>query len=264
MWDPGKALEHTKIMDEMYEDETVSSYMASDVIFEDKLVSQCTCLDISDNKGSHCRKGNVVVLPMTVQDYMLRHAKLSGKKVAVLNFASFTEPGGKFIQGAMAQEEALCHASNLYNVLRNFEDDYYAINRCMRDYGYYKSNMLYTPDILFVGEDNSVVCKADVITMAAPNARAIERSMRSLGKCKEVMAERLELIIKYAILRNVDVLVLGAYGCGVFRNDPEFVSKCCNGLLGKYSNCFDTVVFPIPDGRNYSIFHKVITVGRGC
>ena len=51
------------------------------------------------------------------------------KRIGVLNFASFKEPGGKFLDGSSAQEECLCHASFLYNVLYKFQDSYYNINK---------------------------------------------------------------------------------------------------------------------------------------
>ena len=45
-----------------------------------------------------------------------------------------------------------------------------------------------------------------------------------------------------------DVLVLGAWGCGVFRNDPDMVAGIFRELLG-------------PDGRYWGRFQKVSTVG---
>ena len=84
-------------------------------------------------------------------------------KIALLNFASYKAPGGKFLVGAMAQEEAICHESTLFNVLRRFGPTYYAWNQKNLNRGFYLNRALYSPDILF----KDVFC--DVITCAAPN-----------------------------------------------------------------------------------------------
>ena len=49
--------------------------------------------------------------------------------IGILNFASYKNPGGMFLRGSTAQEEALCHESTLYNVLIKFNDTYYKSNR---------------------------------------------------------------------------------------------------------------------------------------
>jgi len=88
-------------------------------------------------------------------------------KTAVLNFASFQNPGGKFIEGSKAQEECLCHSSFLYNVLVN-RRDFYNENSQMKNKGLYSNRALYSPDVIFMA-DGSENKKCDVITCAAPN-----------------------------------------------------------------------------------------------
>ena len=81
--------------------------------------------------------------------------------VSVLNFASYKNPGGMFLEGSRAQEEALCHASVLYEVLSEFERTYYAQNRKMLNYGMYEDIGIYSRSLLF---DKPRKRKVDVMT----------------------------------------------------------------------------------------------------
>lgn len=72
-----------------------------------------------------------------------------GRKLCVLNFASFTNPGGGFIDGAMAQEEAICHNSTLYNILVE-KMEFYNENRLNENHGLYTDRAIYSPSVLFL------------------------------------------------------------------------------------------------------------------
>lgn len=195
----------------------------------------------------------MVVVASSVEDYILNKAGM-GLKTAVLNFSSFTNPGGRYFDGSMAQEEALCHATTLYPVLKSFERDFYVPHNQMKNRGLYVSEMLYSPGIRF--KDNEDV-SVDIITMAAPFARAALRNGVSTAIINETIFHRLEQVFAVAAASGADRLVLGAYGCGVFQNDTEWVAKCIKSLTKHYGKYFKEVVNPIPAGRNYSIFLKV-------
>lgn len=199
----------------------------------------------------------MVVIASSVEDYILNKADMS-LKTTVLNFSSFTNPGGRYFDGSMAQEEALCHATTLYPVLKSFERDFYAPHNKMKNRGLYVSEMLYSPGIRF--KDNEDV-SVDIITMAAPFARAALRNGVSMSLINETIFHRLEQVFAVAAASGVDRLVLGAYGCGVFQNDTEWVAKCIKNLTNRYGKYFKEVVNPIPAGRNYSIFLKVAKEG---
>ena len=87
-------------------------------------------------------------------------------RVAVLNFASYKNPGGMFLNGSLAQEEALCHDSTLYNVLLHFDKTYYAWNRKNLNRAMYEHRALYTEDIVFFNDNGPYL--VDVLTCAAP------------------------------------------------------------------------------------------------
>lgn len=194
--------------------------------------------------------------------------KTEGKK-AVLNFASYKKPGGGYIEGAMAQEESLCHASNLYQVISNdkFKDDFYGYNNQHLNKGLYNSRIIYSPNIIFYDlehtEESFVPVKeCDVITCAAPNKKAAQKYNNVPDYIIEkLMKDRILSVLKVAQQNKVEVLILGAFGCGVFGNDPLTTAKIFKECLTKYQyyrDVFKLVVFPIPDAKNYEIFKEIL------
>ncbi len=185
----------------------------------------------------------------------------SGKKVAVLNFASFKNPGGAYMGGAMAQEEALCHASTLYNIISDakFVNGFYEPNKSLLNKGRYTDRHIYVKDVLFEYKAQ-VIYPVDVITCAAPNkSYAFNANDAVLAKeIDTVMFKRIDQILYSAYRNDVDILILGAFGCGVFKNNPNVVAKAFNDLLqSKYQGAFKEVVFAIPPGRKQRDFKSV-------
>lgn len=181
--------------------------------------------------------------------------------IALLNFASYKNPGGKFMDGSMAQEEAICHESALYNILANerFQKEFYGPNHSRLNRGLYFSNMIYTPNVPFLADDK--VIKADVITCAAPNRGVALRYKRATDdEVSMIMEYRIKAILSSAYENNIKYLILGAYGCGVFKNKPEVVAKIFKDLLSnEFKDVFKYVVFAIPDrySANYKAFKRV-------
>lgn len=105
--------------------------------------------------------------------------KITSKKICILNFASYKNPGGGYLNGSMAQEESLCYASTLYNVLER-QKDYYAYNNKHLNYALYTNRALYGPQIYFPAFD--FYC--DVITCAVPNLTACKKFNPEVAKKK--------------------------------------------------------------------------------
>jgi len=167
-------------------------------------------------------------------------------KIAILNFASYKNPGGLFIGGSSAQEEMLCHHSFLYNVLREFEDSYYERNRSNLNRGLYQDECLYSPDITFFNEDATKI--ADVITCAAPNKSLLRYGRFTSEENTQVLKKRAQFIKNIAQVNNVEVLILGAWGCGVFKQEPEEVAKIFEEVFAKTS--IKKIVYAVPGSDN--------------
>lgn len=88
-------------------------------------------------------------------------------KIALLNFADYLSPGGRYLQGATAQEEILCHQSNLYQIISNF-NKYYEWNNHYINYHLYRNRAIYSPNVVFTNLDGTLINTINVITCAAP------------------------------------------------------------------------------------------------
>lgn len=218
-------------------------------------------------------------------------------KTAILNFASWTTPGGMVWQGSNAQEESICRQTYLYTCLSDSKMKKQFYNRHKVNYNPLANNdIIYTPavDILRFGDipDNDQSLsepyafmqppypKIDVITCAAPNLRHFEPIKVGVNVSANAMGwidnsrshnnkilrkdiynlhySRARSIITAATAMGVDVIILGAFGCGVFMNPPEVVAGAWKKALEDTNKPFLKIVFAIPDQNsvNYKTFAK--------
>jgi uncharacterized protein (TIGR02452 family) len=176
-----------------------------------------------------------------------------GGHVGCLNFASARNPGGGFLSGAEAQEEALSRASALYPCLLA-APGYYERNRVNRS-AIYLDLVIYSPLVPFFRSDDGVLLEkpilASVLTAPAPNAGAVaQNEPRNLPNVVPTLKRRAELVLRVAATHGVERLILGAWGCGVFRNDPAVVAEIFRDLLitpGVYANAFRQITFAVFD-----------------
>ncbi|AXG68735.1 hypothetical protein KORDIASMS9_00951 [Kordia sp. SMS9] len=180
------------------------------------------------------------------------------ENIMCLNFASAKNPGGGFLNGALAQEESLAIASSLYtSQMENFE---FYENHRNRKSCIYTDNMIYSPKVPFFRDNKGeliekpVLCS--VITSAAVNLGVVKRvEAEKISKVPTIMRTRIEKVLALSILHGNDTLILGAWGCGVFQNDPALIAKLFKEVLETtFKNQFKKVVFAI-----YSRNEKFIT-----
>ena len=185
-------------------------------------------------------------------------------RIGVLNFASARNPGGGFLGGAQAQEESLARSSGLYHSLLKCQS-YYHYHRIHRS-GLYSDRMIYSPQCPVFRRDDGTLLEqpyfVDFITAPAPNAGAVQQNQPSLAaQIEGILRERATKLLGLAAHHRCDVLVLGAWGCGVFRNDPATVAGVFSELLEPNGLCwgrFRKVVFAVLDTsrsqRTYQAF----------
>jgi uncharacterized protein (TIGR02452 family) len=185
----------------------------------------------------------------TVQTIMeMNH---EGKSPAVLNFASAKRPGGAFLIGGMAQEESLATSSGLYNTLL-CHPAYYDANRVCGT-AIYTDYAIYAPDVVFFRDGQfsllDTPVTAYVLTLPAVNMGQVRMSGEDIQKAKMAMKNRMRLCLAIFAKQKNDSLILGAYGCGVFRNDSAEVAEWWKVLLEAegYGRFFDEICFAVLD-----------------
>jgi uncharacterized protein (TIGR02452 family) len=184
--------------------------------------------------------------------------RLSNRQpLCCLNFASARHPGGGFLAGARAQEESLARSSGLYHCLTRKLGFY---ERHRESNGLYSNTMIYSPDVPVFRDDAGNLLDTpytmNIISAPAVNVGALrQNNPELLPKVKTVMMGRALKVLALAASMNTRTLILGAWGCGIFQNDPEMIAKLfLDGLRSNFAGAFELVVFAIPDAKMLKVF----------
>ena len=210
---------------------------------------------------------------------MQAHKEFPDAKICVLNFASATNPGGGVVNGSSAQEESLCRCSTLYPVLRTdtLWQQYYGKNRANWN-PLHTDDCIYTPGIVICKSDTDEPKRlpenqwvtVDVISCAAPNLRKRPGNMHNQeygapvsitkGELYDLHLKRAKHILHIAAANHVNTMILGAFGCGAFANDPETVASAMRDATEEYRRYFQQIEFAVycspRDHKNYDVFRK--------
>ncbi len=217
--------------------------------------------------------------------------KYNGKKVCVLNFASATNPGGGVERGASAQEECLCRCSTLYPCISEGKtrNIFHNSHKSMLHNGtmsvLYNDDCIYTPDVLIFKSDTKHPelmpqdqwFTADIITCAAPNLRSRPSNYANPDSgyetiniddeaLKTLHIKRANRILDIAKANRAEVVILGAFGCGAFRNPPDIVAEGMYESVKQHIHDFEIIEFAVycspKDSINYDTFYKHLIKNR--
>jgi len=262
----------------MYKTNTVLKKAVYDSIQGQKLILENSVVVYEVRNES---EGKVVVSGKRTIEASEPYAK-QGKHVCVLNFASATNPGGGVIHGASAQEAAICRCSTLYPCLNTkvMWEAFYMPHRALEN-PLYNNDCIITPQVKVFKSDidfpeelqEAEWWNVDVITCAAPNLRNNPSNMMNPGagsqkadvpyeELRELLMRRIQRIFEVAIGNGAEVLILGAFGCGAFRNPPKLVAEVFAEFTEKYRKCFDTIEYAIfhtkKEMENYEAFKEAM------
>ncbi len=201
-------------------------------------------------------------------------------KIAVMNFANAFHPGGGVTKGSRAQEESLCRTSTLYPLLNRrslkntFYKHHYHLNTLKAS-----DSLIYTAGVIICKTDDDLPQRmpkedwgiVDVITIAAPNI--VQESNIHASKTHKVFfmsdvelfgyhVKRAIHVLTCAAAKGVDILILGAFGCGAFHNNPEIVAKAYKTALNEFPKVFKQIEFavycPPEDKTNFNVFKRTL------
>lgn len=217
------------------------------------------------------RQTKISVVPIDVISATIQAKKNNpNAKIAILNFASYKNPGGGFMGNSYAQEEAICYCTNLYQELcrnRGWYSNHYKLNN-----GLYENESILSHNITVVAYQLGKLLKPDdvfyidVLTCAAPNATSILRYKPQLiNTIAPASRERTIYATNILTSMEYDIVILGAFGCGVFKNDPKVVADAFKEALSKNYGNFEQVVFAIPDesSNNFKAFKETFPMQEG-
>ena len=213
--------------------------------------------DIYDNFTKKFDKTNIIVENCDVIESIIELNKKSpsniNNKMLVLNLASDKSFGGGVRTGAMAQEEELFRKTDYGN---HYGRQLYPLE---------KNEFLYTPCIYVVKDSNYKHLDANnIIPFDGLAIAGIRNPSLVNGKLSEydynLTKQKIETIFKFALYNKNTNLILGALGCGVFRNPPEDIVEIYNYCLEKYNGYFENIIFSILsiNNDNFKIFNENI------
>lgn len=217
---------------------------------------------------------NAEAVPITVRVEPLdsldlaKHLYIQGKTerdVAVLSMANAQIPGGAYLEGAGAQEEALCRRSTLYLTIGP-EQGFHPIPQ---------HSAIFSPDVLVFRQSDRNGCDpildwrerwwTNIISIAAIARPSLNSSGTDFARRndREDTREQIKTMLRVAALEGKGYLVLSAFGCGAFRNPPEAIAGLFREVLQdvEFVGRFEAIYFAIMDRkgtRNYEIFNNML------
>ena len=190
-----------------------------------------------------------------------------GYNPSLLNFASAGHPGGGVETGARAQEETICRRSTLTRSIYSFDPKYAArYNYPLQPGNHYpissEFSAVYSPavtvfregiDCLFMEEPYDVA----VITCAALNlggkyAIKLTPEGHMPQKAIDITLNKIRTVFRIGLTYGHDSLVLGAFGCGAFKNPPAEIAKLFHEVMEEpeFKNKYRLITFSIIDDHN--------------
>lgn len=223
--------------------------------------------DLPDTDWGDSTIPTTEVLNETTSNAAVRLLAAGKTDLVALNFASARNVGGGFLAGALAQEEDLCRASALY-VCTKSKPVFYKGN-ILSDGTFYTDNVIYSPKVPFFRDSYHNLLEApfklSIISSPAPNLSSLTGRIEGLeAKTKGILRERAIRILDVAARHGHKNIILGAWGCGAFGNDPKMVAEVFKLALEKVP-AFRHVCFATYDDRDppvvFQIFKETFNQG---
>ena len=187
------------------------------------------------------------IADMSTLECILRNRNRS--HIIALNFANALFPGGGYVLGGNAQEESLCRSTLLYYTIRTQKNFY--LKNLLHVLPDYTDTLIYSGNVPVIRNQNDKLlknpCRCDFITCPAVNRRFAKFMFHEICLAY-TMKRRIEKIAAFAVSKKPDLIILGAFGCGAFGNDPKTVFKTFEEAINKCVPDDIDVIFAVPGG----------------
>ncbi len=182
--------------------------------------------------------------------------------------ASRRNPGGGVLGGAGAQEENIFRRTNLFHSMFQFAP--YAT-----EYGLEKSTHQYPLDQNFGGVYTPEACvfrglekdgyplldecfNLSFISVPAMNRPELDKNGNIAPELVLGIKNKMRTVFRIGLHKGHDALVLGAWGCGAFRNPPAHIARLFHEVLleEEFRNRYRKIAFAIVEDHNSRKSHN--------
>lgn len=213
-----------------------------------------------ENTWIYVNKYSTIQAAINCHDYALKQDK--PLKICILNFADAFKPGGGYLNGRSPQEETLCRQTLLYPTLIAEESQQlYEKNRNIKNCSINNDLMIYSENVEVIRDDSYEFIE-DKFKVNIISCAAIDNRRKHFGNSSKIMERRIRKIIKLAAFEKNDILILGAFGCGIFKNNPNEIAYIFRKILiqENMKDHFQSIWFPIyKSEKNFNVFKKAFT-----
>lgn len=209
-----------------------------------------------------CESGPLVCYVENQHTLAMAHEFVAaGLNPLVLNMASSFKPGGGVTRGALAQEEELFRRTTA------------CLTHDVMLYPLNDESYIYSPVVTTLKDEHYAELPPHervsyaMITIAALRAPKVAGPRYRHDEDRALMARKVRAMFQVGIRHGHDSLVLGAFGCGAYRNPPEAVCDLFREALALYGRYFKRVGFAVlvakeADQHNYDVFFEGITATK--
>lgn len=193
---------------------------------------------------TRCFTPIVVSIYSPTKAAILAHQKNEFDQICILNFANPVTPGDGYLKGQFSREAKLCRESLLYPTIDG--NRMYYENKTHGTAAEGNDIMIFSPDVYLLRDDfDNPLPKPFKLHLISSSPSDGFKVLKSL----DIIEERIRKIVRLAAYKKIDVLILGAFGCGAFRNEPKPIARIFRKVLVNegLKDQFKSVIFAIND-----------------
>lgn len=172
------------------------------------------------------------------------HNHSRNDQICILNFTDSVNPAQDYLNGGVSQEACLCRQTLLYDTI--IKSPMFKENQAQGKTYEGSDTMIYSPNVYVIRNDKNELLKQPFMVNIISSA-AVNQSNGIIPNSKKIMEQRIRKIVLLAAYKRNDVLILGSFGCGAYKNDPKTIAEIFQKILVEegLKDHFKLIIFPI-------------------